>query len=89
MLENEVKPDDVTEQLISQYMFTAGIPDPDLIVRTSGEMRISNFLIWQSAYSEWYVTNSYWPDFDKEELRKALVDYNQRERRFGRLGDCA
>jgi undecaprenyl diphosphate synthase len=89
MLNNGVKPDDVTEQLISQYMFTAGIPDPDLIVRTSGEMRISNFLIWQSAYSEWYVTNSYWPDFDKEELRKALVDYNQRERRFGRLGDCA
>ena len=89
MLNNGVKPDDVTEQLISQYMFTAGIPDPDLIVRTSGEMRISNFLIWQSAYSEWYVTDSYWPDFDKEELRKALVDYNQRERRFGRLGDCA
>ena len=89
MLDNGVKPDDVTEPLISQYMFTAGIPDPDLIVRTSGEMRISNFLIWQSAYSEWYVTDSYWPDFDKEELRKALVDYNQRERRFGRLGDCA
>jgi len=89
MLNNGVKPDDVTEDLISQYMFTAGIPDPDLIVRTSGEMRISNFLIWQSAYSEWYVTDSYWPDFDKEELRKALVDYNQRERRFGRLGDCA
>jgi undecaprenyl diphosphate synthase len=89
MLNNGVKPEDVNEQLISQYMFTAGIPDPDLIVRTSGEMRISNFLIWQSAYSEWYVTNSYWPDFDKEELRKALVDYNQRERRFGRLGDCA
>jgi len=89
MLNNGVKPEDVTEPLISQYMFTAGIPDPDLIVRTSGEMRISNFLIWQSAYSEWYVTDSYWPDFDKEELRKALVDYNQRERRFGRLGDCA
>jgi undecaprenyl diphosphate synthase len=89
MLNNGVKAEDVTEQLISQYMFTAGIPDPDLIVRTSGEMRISNFLIWQSAYSEWYVTNSYWPDFDKEELRKALVDYNQRDRRFGRLGDCA
>jgi undecaprenyl diphosphate synthase len=89
MLKDGVKPEDVNEPLISQYMFTAGIPDPDLIVRTSGEMRISNFLIWQSAYSEWYVTNSYWPDFDKEELRKALVDYNQRERRFGRLGDCA
>jgi undecaprenyl diphosphate synthase len=89
MLTNGIKPEEVNEQLISQYMFTAGIPDPDLIVRTSGEMRISNFLIWQSAYSEWYVTDSYWPDFDKEELRKALLDYNQRERRFGRLGDCA
>ena len=89
MLANGIKPEDVNEKLISQYMFTAGVPDPDLIVRTSGEMRISNFLIWQSAYSEWYVTDSYWPDFDKEELRKALLDYNQRERRFGRLGDCA
>jgi undecaprenyl diphosphate synthase len=89
MLAKGIKPEDVNEKLISQYMFTAGVPDPDLIVRTSGEMRISNFLIWQSAYSEWYVTDSYWPDFDKEELRKALLDYNQRERRFGRLGDCA
>jgi undecaprenyl diphosphate synthase len=51
-------------------------------------MRISNFLIWQAAYSEWYVTDTYWPDFDKEELRKALIDYGQRDRRFGRLGDC-
>jgi undecaprenyl diphosphate synthase len=89
LLRDRVKPEDVTEPLISQYLFTAGTPDPDLIVRTSGEMRISNFLIWQSAYSEWYVTNAYWPDFDKEELRKALLDYGQRERRFGRLGDCA
>jgi undecaprenyl diphosphate synthase len=88
MLRDGVKSEDVTEPLISQYMFTSGIPDPDLIVRTSGEMRISNFLIWQGAYSEWYVTDSYWPDFDKEELRKALVDYGQRDRRFGRLGDC-
>jgi undecaprenyl diphosphate synthase len=89
MLRDGVKPEDVNEQLIGQYLFTAGTPDPDLIVRTSGEMRISNFLIWQGAYSEWYVTNAYWPDFDKEELRKALLDYGQRERRFGRLGDCA
>lgn len=79
----------MTEPLISQYLFTAGTPDPDLIVRTSGEMRISNFLIWQSAYSEYYVTSAYWPDFDKEELRKALLDFSQRERRFGRLGECA
>ena len=89
MLRDGVKPEDVNEQLIGQYLFTAGTPDPDLIVRTSGEMSISNFLIWQGAYSEWYVTNAYWPDFDKEELRKALLDYGQRERRFGRLGDCA
>ncbi len=89
MLRDGVKPEDVTEPLISQYLFTAGTPDPDLIVRTSGEMRISNFLIWQSAYSEYYVTNAYWPDFDKEELRKALLDFSQRERRFGRLGECA
>lgn len=89
MLRDGVKPEDVNEPLIGQYLFTAGTPDPDLIVRTSGEMRISNFLIWQGAYSEWYVTNAYWPDFDKEELRKALLDYGQRERRFGRLGDCA
>jgi undecaprenyl diphosphate synthase len=89
MLRDGVKAEDVNELLISQYLFTAGTPDPDLIVRTSGEMRISNFLIWQSAYSEYYVTNSYWPDFDKEELRKALLNYSQRERRFGRLGDCA
>lgn len=89
MLRDGVKPEDVNEPLIGQYLFTADTPDPDLIVRTSGEMRISNFLIWQGAYSELYVTNAYWPDFDKEELRKALVDYGQRERRFGRLGDCA
>jgi undecaprenyl diphosphate synthase len=68
---------------MNRYLFTAGIPDPDLIIRTSGEMRISNFLLWQSAYSEWYVTPTYWPDFDKDELYKALLAFNQRERRFG------
>jgi undecaprenyl diphosphate synthase len=82
-----VKPDDLTDELVSHYMFTAGIPDPDLIIRTSGEMRISNFLIWQAAYAEWYVTPTLWPDFNREELYKALIDYNQRDRRFGKLSD--
>ncbi len=78
----------VTEETVSQHLFTAGIPDPDLIIRTSGEMRISNFLIWQAAYSEWYVTPTLWPDFDKEALRSALEDYSKRDRRFGRLSKC-
>jgi undecaprenyl diphosphate synthase len=88
MLHAGVKPEDVNEELISQYLFTAGTPDPDMIIRTSGEMRISNFLIWQGAYAEWYVTKSLWPDFDKEELRKALLDYSKRDRRFGRVSAC-
>jgi undecaprenyl diphosphate synthase len=85
MLEDGIKPDAVTEDLIDRYMFTEGIPDPDMIIRTSGEMRISNFLIWQAAYAEWYVTPTFWPDFDKEELRKAIVEYGHRDRRFGRI----
>lgn len=80
-----VKPEDINEELIAKYLFTAGVPDPDLVIRTSGEMRTSNFLIWQSSYSEWYVTPTLWPDFDKEELRKALTAYGQRDRRFGRI----
>ena len=83
IIEDKINPEDLSTELVSQYMFTSGIPDPDLIIRTSGEMRISNFLIWQAAYSEWYVTPIFWPDFDKEELYKALQAYNQRERRFG------
>ena len=85
MIEDQVKPEDVTIEKVNQYLFTAGIPDPDLIIRTSGEMRTSNFLIWQAAYSEWYITPCYWPDFDKEEYRKALLAYQNRDRRFGRL----
>ncbi len=73
----------IDEILFSYYLYTAGAPDPDLIVRTSGELRVSNFLIWQGAYAEYYATPTYWPDFDKEELRKALIHYNGRERRFG------
>ncbi|MCJ7733484.1 MAG: isoprenyl transferase [Anaerolineales bacterium] len=77
------KPEDVNEELFSNYLYTAGCPDPDLIIRTSGEFRISNFLIWQAAYSEWFFTPTYWPDFGKEDLREALVIFNQRERRYG------
>lgn len=85
IFEEGVAPEDITEDVVSQHMFTAGIPDPDLIVRTSGEMRISNFLIWQGAYSEWYVTPKFWPDFDKEALYQALVEYNRRDRRYGKI----
>jgi len=85
MLKDEVDPEDVDEVLVSQYMFTADIPDPDLVIRTSGERRTSNFLTWQSVYSEWYFPDVYWPDFDKEELRKALEVYESRDRRFGSL----
>ena len=83
MIQDGVKPEEVTVQLVSQYLFTAGVPDPDLIIRTSGELRVSNFLIWQAAYAEWYFPPTYWPDFDKEELHRALVEYSQRERRYG------
>jgi undecaprenyl diphosphate synthase len=78
-----VPAEQVDEPLVSRYLCTAGLPDPDLIIRTSGEMRISNFLIWQGAYAEFYVTPSLWPDFDKDEFYKALERYSQRERRFG------
>lgn len=83
MMADGVKPEEVTGQLVNEYLFTAGIPDPDLIIRTSGEQRGSNFLIWQGAYAEWYFPSTYWPDFDKEELRRALVEYSHRERRYG------
>jgi len=85
MINAKVPAEQVTEELVDQYLFTAGTPDPDLIIRTSGEMRISNFLIWQSAYSEWYFTPTLWPDFDKTELFKAIEVYGQRDRRFGKI----
>jgi undecaprenyl diphosphate synthase len=85
LLEENVGPDGLDEELFSKYLYTSGVPDPDLIIRTGGEMRLSNFLIWQSAYAEYYSTSTYWPDFDKEELAKALRAYAQRDRRFGRL----
>jgi undecaprenyl diphosphate synthase len=83
MIRAGVKAEDVTDELVSEYLFTAGEPDPDLIIRTSGELRGSNFLIWQGAYSEWYFTPTYWPDFDKDALRLALEEFISRERRYG------
>jgi len=80
-----VTPEEVTEELISQNLYTAGIPDPDLIIRTSGEMRTSNFLIWQSAYAEWIFPETYWPDFTEEVFWQMLVEYSRRDRRFGGL----
>lgn len=83
MMKDGVTAEQVNDELVNRYLFTAGVPDPDLIIRTSGEQRGSNFLIWQGAYSEWYFPATYWPDFDKEELRKALEDFSRRERRYG------
>ncbi len=83
MLADKVPPETLTDSLFSSYLFTRGLPDPDLVIRTSGELRISNFLIWQAAYSEFYPTPVYWPDFGREELYEAIVAFNQRERRFG------
>jgi len=85
ILRDGLQPDEVTEETLSRYMFTAGIPDPDLVIRTSGEQRTSNFLIWQAAYAEWIFPQTYWPDFGREELLKAITEFGQRERRFGGL----
>jgi undecaprenyl diphosphate synthase len=76
----------VDEQTVSNHLYTAGLPDPDLLIRTSGEMRVSNFLLWQIAYAEIYVTETLWPDFGRTRLLEALVDYQKRERRYGGLG---
>ena len=73
----------MTEEDISSHLWSAGVPDPDLVIRPSGEVRLSNFLLWQSAYAEFYVTDVSWPDFSKEDLRKALAAYQGRSRRFG------
>ena len=79
----KIAPEDMTEKVFASYLDTAGIPDPDLMIRTSGELRLSNYLLWQLAYSELYVTECLWPDFNKEELLNAIRQYNKRERRFG------
>lgn len=85
IIRDGVHAEDVTEQLISCYLYTTDCPDPDLIIRTSGEFRTSNFLLWQAAYAEYYVTPTYWPDFDKDELYKALLAFSERDRRFGEV----
>ena len=80
-----VSPDDLDETLFSRYLYTAGIPDPDLVIRTGDELRLSNFLIWQTHYSEYYFTPTLWPDFNDAEVEKALEAYSQRKRRYGTL----
>jgi undecaprenyl diphosphate synthase len=81
--DDRLQPEQITEEVFSGYLDTAGIPDPDLLIRTSGEIRLSNYLLWQLAYTEIYVTDCLWPDFDREELVKAIRAYNKRDRRYG------
>ena len=83
--EHRLRPQDVDEELVSSFLYTAGLPDPDLLIRTSGEMRISNFLLWQLAYTEFWVTDTLWPDFRRRHLLQAVAEYQRRERRFGRV----
>ncbi len=82
-----LNPEDITQEIITNNLNTAGIPEPELLIRTSGEYRISNFLIWQSAYTELYFTSKLWPDFRKEDLYEAIIDYQHRERRFGKVSE--
>ena len=82
-VDGKVKPEEIDEHTFDSYLDTAGIPDPDLMIRTSGELRLSNFLLWQMAYTEFYFTEVAWPDFNKAELIKAIEKYNQRDRRYG------
>lgn len=81
--DNKLKPEDITQELISNYLDSAGTPDPELIIRTSGELRTSNFLMWQSAYSEYYITDKLWPDFTIDDFKNAIKSYQSRDRRFG------
>jgi undecaprenyl diphosphate synthase len=81
----ELQPEQVTESLVEQHLYTTGMPAPDLLIRTSGEMRLSNFLLWQMAYTELYFTDAFWPDFDRAAFHQALLSYQQRDRRFGRV----
>lgn len=81
---NELKIEDITEQTISENLCTHFMPDPELLIRTGGELRISNYMLWQLAYSELYFCNTYWPDFDEADLHKAIIDYQSRQRRFGK-----
>jgi undecaprenyl diphosphate synthase len=83
----ELEPEDIDQELVASHLGTVGIPDPDLLIRTSGEMRISNFLLWQLAYTEIYVTDTLWPDFREHEFLTAIADFQRRERRFGKTGE--
>ena len=85
--QGKLTPEDVDSELISKYLTTNFMPDPDLLIRTGGELRLSNYLLWQVAYSEFYFCETYWPDFREEELCKAICDYQQRERRFGKTSE--
>ena len=85
LIADGIPPQKIDEELFNNYLYTAGLPDVDLVIRTGGEIRISNFLMWQAAYSEYYFTPTLWPDFNEAELDKALLDYSQRQRRFGGL----
>lgn len=85
-VDGQLSIDDITEDTVSQSLTTASIPDPDLLIRTGGELRISNYLLWQIAYSELYFCDTFWPDFNEADLRKAIADYQQRQRRFGKTG---
>jgi undecaprenyl diphosphate synthase len=84
-LEGNLDALEITEESISEHLYTAGLKDPDLLIRTSGEMRVSNFLLWQIAYSELYVTETLWPDFSRTDLLEAISEYQSRDRRFGGL----
>lgn len=83
MMQQGVKPEDVNEELVSKFLYTNQIPDPDLLIRTGGEMRISNYLLWQIAYSELYITDIYWPEFDEEALKNSILEFAKRQRRWG------
>ena len=85
-LDGQLSVDDITEDTVSQNLTTASIPDPDLLIRTGGELRISNYLLWQIAYSELYFCDTFWPDFNEADLHKAIADYQHRQRRFGKTG---
>ena len=85
-VDGQLSIDDITEDTVSQSLTTASIPDPDLLIRTGGELRISNYLLWQIAYSELYFCDTFWPDFNEADLHKAIADYQQRQRRFGKTG---
>jgi undecaprenyl diphosphate synthase len=83
----ELNPEDITEQLLSEHLTTAGLPDPELMIRTSGELRLSNFMLWQLAYTELYFTPKLWPDFRREDLNEAIINFQKRERRFGKISE--